>query len=452
MEPSLFSHTIAAIATPPGKGGIGVIRLSGANALTIGEKICNKSLVIRHAVYSNFYSSVDGIDEVLDQGLALYFKGPHSFTGEDVVELQGHGGPVVLDAIMQACLAAGAIHAKPGEFSERAFLNNKIDLTQAEAIADLIDSSSLQAAKNAIHSLQGDFSKTINLLLEKVINIRIFVEAAIDFPEEEIDFISDSNVRVQISEIQNDLKTIIQDAQQGRIIQEGVNLVIAGKPNAGKSSLLNALAGDDLAIVTHIAGTTRDTIKEQIIIDGLPVYITDTAGLRESDDLVEQEGIKRAEKAISRADGIILVIDSSSDNDKNYLPKQISNDTPVTRIFNKIDLSGHSSKIIKEKNSTDIYLSAQTGIGLDLLKKHVVESAGIQNHESKYSARRRHIDSLIKASQAVNTGLQQLVAFGAPELLAEDLRDCQKHLGTITGQFTADDLLGEIFSSFCIGK
>ncbi|MCY4044710.1 MAG: tRNA uridine-5-carboxymethylaminomethyl(34) synthesis GTPase MnmE [Cellvibrionales bacterium] len=447
----LNATTIAAIATAPGKGGVGIIRISGPCALSIANTICQKRLIDRKAIFSNFYQP--NSTTLLDEGIALFFQSPNSFTGEDVVELQGHGGPVILDMLLDACIQAGAIQAKAGEFSERAFLNNKIDLTQAEAIADLIDSASKESAKNALQSLQGAFSKEINHLLGKVIDLRTFVEAAIDFPDEEIDFISESNVSDKLKRIIEQLDKIFQEANQGRILQEGMNVVIAGKPNAGKSSLLNALAGEETAIVTPIAGTTRDIIREKIVIDGLPIHITDTAGIRESADIVEQEGIKRAKKAIETADAVLLVIDSQNSQDaQDNMLKDMDEKTKLTRIFNKIDLLGHSPQIQEKTDSTDIYVSAQTGEGIDLLKTHLTKRLGLQQSESKFSARRRHISALENAKNAALTGLNQLEHHGAAELLAEDLRLCQQYLSEITGQFTSDDLLGEIFSSFCIGK
>lgn len=443
--------TIAAIATAPGKGGVGIVRISGPLALSIAINVCKNKLVDRKAVFSGFYQPDS--DTLLDEGIALFFRGPNSFTGEDVVELQGHGGPVILDMLLDACIQAGATHASAGEFSERAFLNNKIDLTQAEAIADLIDSSSKASAKNAIQSLQGAFSKEINRLLDKVIDLRTFVEAAIDFPDEEIDFISESNVSSKLKTIIEQIEKVFQEANQGRMLQEGMNVVIAGKPNAGKSSLLNCLAGQETAIVTPIAGTTRDIIREKIVIDGLPIHITDTAGIHKSADIVEQEGIKRAKKAIETADAVLLVIDSQNSQDTHDdLLQNIDSETKLTRIFNKIDLIDHPPRVQETATSTDIFVSAETEEGIDLLKAHLTKNLGLQQGESKFSARRRHLSALENAKNAALTGLNQLEHHGAAELLAEDLRYCQQSLSEITGQFTSDDLLGEIFSSFCIGK
>lgn len=454
----LENDTIVAIATPSGKGGVGIVRISGKHALTIAEKITHKdSLKPRFAHYANFHqASVN--NAVLDQGIVLYFKAPHSFTGEDVIELQGHGGPVILDAILQECIAHNARMARPGEFSERAFLNNKIDLTQAEAIADLIDSASLKAAQNAMRSLQGEFSQKIHRLVEKTVQLRLYVEAAIDFPEEEIDFISEGNVRERLQVIIDEMAQVKEQAKQGKILQEGMKVVIAGKPNAGKSSLLNALAGFEAAIVTNIAGTTRDILKEQILIDGMPLHIIDTAGLRDSADEVEQEGIRRAWLAIDDADAILLVIDASEENwqETYQLPEftaRLDSRIPITLIANKCDKSGHDTGLSKHNTHTLIHLSAKQHIGIDYLRQHLKTIAGLnQQDEGQFTARRRHLEALNQADYYLHVGMEQLLTANAGELLAEDLRYCQQYLNEITGEFTADDLLGKIFSSFCIGK
>lgn len=445
-------NTIVAIATASGKGSIGVIRLSGKKALPIVQTICRAQFTPRHATLTSVFINPEQ-DERIDQAIVIYFKAPHSFTGEDVVEIQGHGGPVILDAITTACIAEGARLALPGEFSQRAFLNDKIDLIQAEAIADLINSASLQAAQSAMRSLTGVFSHKINTLVEQVIALRVFVEASIDFPEEEIDFLEDSYISTQLAALIEQLKLILSTAKQGCVMQEGLNVVLAGKPNAGKSSLLNALAGYEAAIVTPIAGTTRDIVKEQITIGGMPIHITDTAGIRNSDDLIEQEGIKRAEKAIQQADIILLVIDSQDIVDKATLwPSFLDeNDHRITIIFNKIDLI-EKAKINSMGQQTTLFLSAKTELGIDLLHQHIKKIAGIQQVEGNFSARRRHIDSLEKSLTFILAGENQLKTAAAGELLAEDLRQCQQQLNQITGEFNADDLLGEIFSSFCIGK
>lgn len=456
----LEKDTIAAIATPSGKGGVGIIRLSGPKAFHISQCIHFQNLEDRYAKFCHFYQSgKKDIDNLLDEGLAIYFKAPHSFTGEDVVELQGHGGPVILNALLQECINHGARIARPGEFSERAFLNDKMDLTQAEAIADLIESQSLAAAKNAIRSLQGEFSSLIHVLVDQCIKLRMYVEAAIDFPEEEIDFLSDQHVADSLNGLIKSLEKTLTQAEQGKVLQEGISIVIAGKPNAGKSSLLNALSGQESAIVTEIEGTTRDIVKEQIIIDGLPIHIIDTAGLRESDDVVERIGIERALKAIGEADDILWVRDSQTTNSDDItaelplLADAISDIKHLTIINNKCDLSQQTESLQSLDDKTIINISAKTGAGLDLLKQHLKAIAGLhQATESSFTARGRHLTALSNALQATLNGQEQLINIGAGELLAEDLRQAQQYLSEITGAFTADDLLGEIFSSFCIGK
>lgn len=452
------TDTIAAIATAPGRGGIGIIRLSGQDALDIGQALANRQLKPRHATFSS-YADRDG--SVLDQGISLYFPAPQSFTGEDVVELQAHGGPVILDLLLRECCRLGARLARPGEFSERAYLNDKLDLAQAEAIADLINSNTEQAALNATRSLQGEFSREINALVEQVTRLRVYVEAAIDFPEEEIDFIGDGQVKDQLAAIMAQLQSVLQAARQGSLMQEGMKLVIAGKPNAGKSSLLNALSGQDTAIVTPIEGTTRDVLREHIQIDGMPLHIVDTAGLRDSGDEVEREGIRRAWREMESADRILLVVDGSQcavngdDADAIWPEKNqhLSRDIPVTIVHNKCDLSGRSPEIIEGDHHLIIELSAKTGAGLDLLKQHLKSSMGYQDGGAgRFSARRRHLDSLEKAADFLHAGERQLLQAGAGELLADDLRQCQNALGEITGAVSSDQLLGEIFSSFCIGK
>jgi tRNA modification GTPase len=447
----LDRDTIAAIATAPGKGGVGIVRLSGKQALPIGEKISNKPLPARNAIFCNF-SDASG---VIDQGIALHFAAPASFTGEDVVELHGHGGPQVLDMLLTACVQHGARLARPGEFSERAYLNDKLDLAQAEAIADLIDASSAQAARNAVHSLQGQFSAAINALVEKLVHLRMYVEAAIDFPEEEIDFLADGKVAAQLSGLRAELDSILRNARQGALIREGLQVVIAGKPNAGKSSLLNALAGRDAAIVTDIAGTTRDVLREHINIDGFPLHIIDTAGLRDSADLVEQEGIRRAWAEIEKADLVLLMVDSSvsAEADPDRLWREVSQHArPAVKtlvVQNKIDTSG------LDHGATDCLarVSAKTGAGIEALKAALKASAGLQGAgESLFSARTRHVDALLRSQTLLTAADERFRGTGAGELLAEDLKLAQQYLGEITGLFSSDELLGRIFSSFCIGK
>ncbi|MDN3637996.1 tRNA uridine-5-carboxymethylaminomethyl(34) synthesis GTPase MnmE [Simiduia curdlanivorans] len=448
--------TIVAIATAPGRGGVGIIRLSGKQSAKIGAQLTHKSLKPRYAHYGNFYGA-EG--KILDQGISLFFPNPHSFTGEDVVELQGHGGPIVLDWILSHCISLGARIAKPGEFSERAFLNDKMDLTQAEAIADLIDASSEQAAKNALNSLQGAFSRRINELLESLTNLRIYVEAAIDFPEEEIDFLSDGHVARQLQAIMNNLELVEQEAQQGVLTREGMTVVIAGRPNAGKSSLLNALAGRETAIVTDIEGTTRDILKEHIHIDGMPLHIIDTAGLRDNPDIVEAIGIERAQQAILQADRILIVQDPTRDKaNAETLETLIPTLAPlldknkITYLHNKADLQGQKTGWISQAPAT-LSISAKTQAGLEELRDHLKQVMGFNtNTEGNFTARRRHLDALNRCKQHLTAGERQLNGYGAGELLAEDLRAAQHSLGEITGNMSADELLGKIFSSFCIGK
>lgn len=448
------TDTIAAVATAPGRGGIGIIRISGNQAQAIGEAITHTRLKPRHAHYSSFYRDETG----LDSGLCLYFPAPNSFTGEDVVELQGHGGPVVLDLILNEVLLLGARQATPGEFSQRAYLNDKMDLAQAEAIADLINSSTEKAALNANRSLQGEFSDKIRELVSTVTRLRVFVEAAIDFPEEEIDFIGEHQVKEQLSDILSQFGEVTKQTHQGALLTEGMKLVIAGKPNAGKSSLLNALSGSDSAIVTAVEGTTRDVLREHIQIDGMPLHIVDTAGLRESVDEIEQEGIRRAGLEMESADRILLVVDGNTDvaiaNLSDILPAHIlDRNIPISIVQNKCDLRATASSIETNSTVTTIHLSAKTGEGIELLKQHLKESMGYEsNVEGNFSARRRHLQALESAEQFLRTGLLQLDEAGAAELLAEDLRQCQQALGEITGAYSTDELLGEIFSSFCIGK
>lgn len=447
--------TIAAVATPPGRGGVGIIRVSGKACQTIAEKILQKPLKVREATYLPFH---DLNGNVLDQGIAILFKGPNSFTGEDVLELQGHGGPVILDMLLKEVLKAGARIAKPGEFSERAFLNDKLDLAQAEAIADLIESTSEQAARSAMRSLQGEFSNKVNALVESLIHLRIYVEAAIDFPEEEIDFLSDGKVQADLYSILDNIKKLKNEAQQGSILREGMTVVIAGKPNAGKSSLLNALAGKESAIVTEIAGTTRDVLREHIHIDGLPIHIIDTAGLRESEDTVERIGIERAWQEIEKADQIILVADASET--RHFIPHEI--DPAFTKfeqfkeklliVANKVDLT-EEPELSQSNEYKVLPLSAKTGRGIEELKNTLKDIVGFkQTSEGSFIARRRHLDAVERALEYCENGKQQLEVYHAGELLADELRQAQNALSEITGEFTADDLLGRIFSSFCIGK
>ncbi len=452
-----MKETIVAQATPIGRGGIGILRVSGPLATDVAQAVLGKCPKPRMADYLPFKDE-DGT--VLDQGIALFFKAPNSFTGEDVLELQGHGGQVILDLLLNRILKVKGVRiARAGEFSEQAFLNDKLDLAQAEAIADLIDATSEQAARSALKSLQGEFSHKINALVDNVIYLRTYVEAAIDFPDEEIDFLADGKIEAKLNEIIAQLANVRREAKQGSILREGMKVVIAGKPNAGKSSLLNALAGREAAIVTDIAGTTRDVLREHIHIDGMPLHIIDTAGLREASDEVEKIGIKRAWNEIEQADHVLLMIDSNESQADHFqqewaeflikLPKNI----PVTVIRNKVDLTGETESLVQTDNFTVIRLSAQTKVGVDLLREHLKKSMGYQSStEGGFIARRRHLVALETAADHLQRGHVQLTQFYAGELLAEELRMVQNALSEITGQFTSDDLLGNIFSSFCIGK
>ncbi|MGX2966655.1 tRNA uridine-5-carboxymethylaminomethyl(34) synthesis GTPase MnmE [Ursidibacter sp. B-7004-1] len=452
-----MKETIVAQATPIGRGGIGILRVSGPQATEVAQAVLGKCPKPRMADYLPFKDE-DGT--ILDQGIALFFKAPNSFTGEDVLELQGHGGQVILDILLNRILKVKGIRiARAGEFSEQAFLNDKLDLAQAEAIADLIDATSEQAARSALKSLQGEFSNKINQLVDSVIYLRTYVEAAIDFPDEEIDFLADGKIETKLNEIIAQLANVRQEAKQGTILREGMKVVIAGKPNAGKSSLLNALAGREAAIVTDIAGTTRDVLREHIHIDGMPLHIIDTAGLREASDEVEKIGIKRAWDEIAQADHVLLMIDSTESQSENFQQEwadflsKLPTNIPVTVIRNKVDLTGESESLVKVDNFTLIRLSAQTKVGVDLLREHLKKSMGYQSStEGGFIARRRHLVALETASEHLQRGHIQLTQFHAGELLAEELRLVQNALSEITGQFTSDDLLGNIFSSFCIGK
>lgn len=440
--------TIAAIATPPGNGGVGVIRISGPLAADIALQIGGQLPQPRYAAFTRFR---EADASVIDSGLMLYFPGPNSFTGEEVLELQGHGGSVVLDMLLRRVLALGARLAEPGEFSQRAFLNNKIDLAQAEAVADLITSGTEQAVRSAQQSLQGVFSSRINDLITELIELRVYIEAAIDFVDEEIDFLGDGVIAARIERLADQIEAIQSTAQQGRLLHDGMTVVLAGKPNAGKSSLLNALAGHDAAIVTDIAGTTRDVLRERIQIDGMPLHIIDTAGLRDSDCAVEQEGIRRAQREIENADIVLLLLDVTDSDPETEMPL-LPATLRLTRVYNKIDLVGRAPQMTTSAQGTEIYLSAKTGIGLDLLKDHLKLCVGFgETGDNVFVARRRHIQALLQAGQAVANAATQLQCH-APELVAEELRQAQLSLSAITGEFTSDDLLGEIFSSFCIGK
>jgi tRNA modification GTPase len=444
-----FKDTIAAIATPPGNGGVGIVRISGSRVTEMAGQLLAKPLTPRLAQYTPFFDAEHG---VIDSGIALYFPGPASYTGEDVLELQGHGGSVVLDMVLRRVLSLGARLANPGEFTERAFLNNKLDLAQAEAVADLIESSTEQSARSAQMSMQGVFSALINDLVEELTELRTYVEAAIDFVEEEIDFLSDGIVENRIIDLIDRIEQIQQTAKQGRLLRDGMTVVLAGKPNAGKSSLLNALAGHEAAIVTDIAGTTRDVLRERIQLDGMPLHIIDTAGLRESDNPVEQEGVRRAHVEIRKADLILLLIDAR-EPDAEAIRQTLPDNIPITEIYNKIDLLGGTPEMIESAGRAQIYLSIKTGEGMDVLTRHLKQSVGYNGStEHVFIARRRHLEALSQGHAFAASALYQLQNNHAGELVAEDLRQAQNALAEITGQFTSDDLLGKIFSSFCIGK
>ena len=441
---SASQPTIAAIATAPGRGGVGVIRLSGKNLLPLAQTLSGgKTPKPRTALYTDF---LGGDGQPIDNGILLYFAAPASFTGEDVIELQGHGGPVVMDMLLSRCLELGARMAEPGEFTKRAFLNNKLDLAQAESVADLIDASSKSAARMALRSLKGAFSQHIHELVDDLITLRMLVEATLDFPEEDIDFLEAADARGKLQALQGRLKTILASAEQGAILREGMNVVLVGAPNVGKSSLLNALAGDDIAIVTDIAGTTRDTVHEQITLDGVPVHIIDTAGLRETDDVVEQIGIERSRKAVSEADVALILIDPREG--MNAKTQAILNSLPEglkkIEVHNKADLTGEPVAVRSDG-------LAQTGAGLDLLKHALLQEVGWQGEsESLFLARSRHLNALHEAQAELENAA--LCDNNQIELFAEHLRLAQNACSEITGEFTADDLLGVIFSRFCIGK
>ena len=447
----LRDDTIAAIATPPGRGGVGIIRISGPAAAEIGKRLSGVLPAPRRAVLARF-GNIHG--EAHDEGLVLFFPGPHSFTGEDVVELHGHGGPVVLDLLLQSVLAAGARHAEAGEFSRRAYLNDKLDLTQAEAIADLIDSGSAAAARAALNSLRGEFSARVHRLVEMLTDLRSYVEAAIDFPDEDVDFLSDKALERRCNELDLEFSDLRACARQGSLLREGMSVVIAGPPNAGKSSLLNALAGYEAAIVTEVPGTTRDVLREQIAIDGLPLHVIDTAGLRETRDRVEIEGIRRARAELERADRALILVDATADWEREIrtLLDDLASAVPATLIVNKIDLLGAEPRI-ESGAVTRVYISALTGAGIDLLREHLKACIGFEPAgNSALSARRRHLDALVRGEAHFREAVRQLADFRAGELMAKELRLAQQALAEITGEFGSEDLLGRIFSSFCIGK
>ncbi len=452
MNGAIVAPTIAAIATAAGRGGIGVIRVSGSDLLPFSLALTGKNPPPRYATMVDF-KAIDGV--AIDSGILLYFPAPHSFTGEDVIELQGHGGPVVMNMLLARCLDLGARLAEPGEFSRRAFLNGKIDLTQAEAVADLIDAATTSAARSAVRSLQGEFSKAIHDLTDELINLRMLVEATLDFPEEDIDFLKAADAFGRLSRLKAKLAEIHSRAGQGKLLQSGLQVVLAGQPNVGKSSLLNCLAGDDLAIVTAIAGTTRDALRSAIQIEGIPLHIIDTAGLRETDDEVEKIGIERSWKEIERSDLVLLLVDSRHGigaAERAILARLPAGLKQIT-VYNKIDLLDKPAEIHSEASGSVISLSARSGEGIELLRQELLKVAGWQQTEDVFIARERHLRALALAKSHIEAARQ--VAEGsqpALELFAEELRLAQQALAEITGEFTADDLLGVIFSRFCIGK
>ena len=447
MSPA--NDTIAAIATPPGKGGIGVVRVSGPQVPEIARRLVGELPAPRTARHTIFR---DAAGEPLDDGLVLYFPEPRSFTGEHVLELQGHGGAVVLERVLRACLAAGARMARPGEFSERAFLNGKLDLAQAEAVADLIEAGTEQGARAALRSLQGEFSRRVHQVVEALIELRMYIEAAIDFPEEEVDFLADASLLDRHDRLLRGLADLEHRAHRGQLLRDGLQVVIVGRPNAGKSSLLNALAGRERAIVTAVPGTTRDTIHESIQIEGVPLVVVDTAGLRESEDRVEQMGVERARAAMEEADLILLVVDDSAS--EQPLPEGIDLSDPRLRVvINKIDRTGREPGASRWAGREAVALSARTGAGMESLHRLLRErSLGGEAGEGAFIARRRHLEALARAEEHIRNSRRRLAEEGAGELAAEELRLAQQALGEITGEFTSDDLLGRIFTSFCIGK
>ena len=440
--------TIAAIATASGRGGIGVIRVSGPDLLPFSRQLCEKEPPPRLATLAGFR---DAAGQLIDSGLLLYFPSPHSFTGEDVLELHGHGGTVVMQMLLSRCLDLGARLAEPGEFTRRAYLSGKLDLAQSEAVIDLIDAATTTAARSAVRSLQGEFSREINTLLEQLTELRAWVEASLDFPDEDIDFLQAADAFGRLERLQQRLASVFDRAQQGKLLQGGLNVVIVGQPNVGKSSLLNRLAGDELAIVTPVAGTTRDVVRSTLQIEGIPLHIIDTAGLRETDDEIEKIGIARAWREIERADLVLLLVDARSgvgQAEQAILGKLPENLARVT-VYNKIDLAGRSAERHDEGCGVAISLSAKQGEGVELLRSELLRIAGWHPSEDVFIARERHLRALAETAEHIAAARAQLRQL---ELLAEELREAQAALGTITGQVSADDLLGEIFGRFCIGK
>lgn len=443
------SDTIAAIATASGAGGIGVVRVSGPLSKIIAVSVLGHCPKPRHAAYLDFLQA-DG--DLIDRGIAIFYPNPHSYTGEDVLELQGHGGTALMQILLARCIALGARQAEPGEFTRRAYLNDKMDLAQAEAVADVINAATIEAAKSAVRSLSGEFSQRINTLLSKLVDLRMYVEACLDFPEEEIDFITQGRVADKLDAIIAEMRSVFAKAKQGSLLREGINVVLVGQPNVGKSSLMNQLAGEEVAIVTSIAGTTRDTIKNAIQINGVPLHVIDTAGLRETDDEVEKFGIARTWRATETAHIALLLVDAThgiTETERSILAR-LPQEIPKIWVHNKIDVTQEPALIAEQDEATHIYISAKTGVGVDLLKNHLLKLAGYQNNaEGIFMARARHLSALTEVAEHLDLAAGQIAS---AELVAEELRLAQEALSSITGEFTPDDLLGEIFSKFCIGK
>lgn len=449
MGSSAPGDVIAAIATGRGVGGIGIVRISGPNLEPITRSILGRVPAPRRAMHAQF---VDSAGDPLDEGIALYFPAPASYTGEDVLELQGHGGPVVLQLVLRRCIELGARLAEPGEFTKRAFLNDKLDLAQAEAVGDLIEASTEAAARGALRSLRGDFSAAIGRLEDALTELRMLLEATLDFPEEEIDRVHADDARRRLIELEAALDATLRTARQGSVLRAGLQVVLAGRPNVGKSSLLNRLAGEEVAIVTPVPGTTRDTVREMIHLEGVPFHLVDTAGLRETGDSVERLGIERTWAAIERSDLLLLVIDAATGKASEDLAieARVPSALPRIVVHNKIDLAGMPALLARQGATTEVYVSAKTGAGIELLRATLLEHAGWQpGTESVFIARERHLSALLAAATYLRAAADQL---HAPELMAEELRLAHHALGTITGEFTADDLLGQIFARFCIGK
>ena len=443
------ADTIAAIATASGAGGIGVVRVSGPLSHAIANQILEQCPAPRHAAYLPFY---DVNHQLIDRGIAIYYQNPHSYTGEDVLELQAHGGTALMQILLARCIELGARQAEPGEFTRRAYLNDKIDLAQAEAVADVINASTAEAARSAVRSLSGEFSNSINQLLAKLVNLRMYVEACLDFPEEEIDFISQGKVTEKLEAITSELESVFSKAKQGSLLREGMHIVLVGQPNVGKSSLMNQLSGEEVAIVTPIAGTTRDAIKSSIQINGLPLHIIDTAGLRDTNDEVEKIGIERTYRALENAQVALLLVDAAhgiDDAEKSILAR-LPQEIAKIWVHNKIDTMNEPAKIVEEAGETHIFLSAKTGSGVDLLRQHLLNIAGYQqNAEGVFMARARHLEALKQVDEHLQQAYNNI---SQAEIIAEELRLAQEALSSVTGEFTPDDLLGEIFSKFCIGK